>query len=486
MLLVCVLLAMSRSARRRPAPSASPAYAGPVPPADDVPAVQMDGPMNAGEARRAGKQLRQRCPRSSLAGPVVPARRADPVELVAAGNTGRRPDLVPLRIGRMLAGPFAFLRGSAAVMAHDLQGSPTSGIHAQICGDAHVANVGFYASPERRMVLDLNDFDETAFGPWEYDLKRLLVSVVVAGREAGVGEQKLDDACVAGARAYRRMVNRIAKLPAVEAWSLGFDDALLKQLGIADLGDVLDRVVAKAATNDSLKVATGSTRQVAEGDWDFVDDPPTLTRVTGAERDAVSGGLGPYRDTLTRDRLTLLARFRVEDVAFRVVGVGSVGTRAYIVLLHGPVEDPLILQVKQARRSVHADLLGLPADEHEGRRVVQGQRTMQTVSDPLLGWTTIDGEPFLVRTFRDRKGSVDVTDISAHQSIDYAQLCGALLARAHCRSADARVLRGYVGKGSALDDALSGYARAYADVVEADHAALASAVRAGRLPAETS
>ncbi len=436
------------------------------------------------EARRFGKGLRQGCPRRELAGPVVPAQRADPVEVVAAGNAGRLPDLVPLRIGRMLAGPFAFLRGSAAVMAGDLTGSAVSGIQAQICGDAHLGNVGFYASPERRMAMDLNDFDETVPGPWEYDLKRLLVSVAVAGREAGVGEDDLAVAAGAASRAYRLMVCTISRLPAVQAWSLGFDDQLLREVGVADLGGTLDRVLAKAKRNDSTKVAAGSTRRVAEQDWDFVPDPPTLMRVHGPERAAVIASLARYAKTLTADRQVLLARFRVEDVAFRIVGVGSVGLRAYVVLLHGPVQDPLIVQVKQARRSVHADALGLAVDQHEGRRVVAGQRIMQTVSDPLLGWTTIDRQPFLVRTFRDRKGSVEMSDLSTHQLIDYAQLCGALLARAHSRSADPRVLSGYAGKSGALDEALSAYARAYADVVEADHAALAAAVRAGRLPAE--
>ncbi|WP_331272473.1 DUF2252 domain-containing protein [Motilibacter aurantiacus] len=436
------------------------------------------------EARARGKAARRAVSRSAHAAPLRADR--DPVELVERANDGRLAHLVPLRVGRMAASPFAFLRGAAAVMAHDLAGSPVSGLTAQICGDAHLSNVGFYASPERRLVLDVNDFDETVVGPWEYDLKRLAVSVVVAGREAGAPEDTCRQAAYDAARAYRQTARTLAKLPFLQAWT--FDLAqVLAAADVDDLAGTLDRVRDKAVGNGSAKVAARFTQRVQNDGWRFVEQPPVLTQVVGVDERAVEDGLRGYLETLPAERRTLLARFTVADVAFRVVGVGSVGTRAYVVLLHGNGEDDaLVLQVKEARSSVHvADPACEPGPGHDGRRVVLGQRAMQTASDPLLGWATVSGRPFLVRTFRDMKGSIDPVTLRGHQLDDYARLCGALLARAHARTLDPRVLAAYVGKSDELDLALTTFAAGYADRAEADHAALLAAVRSGRLPAES-
>ncbi|NHC15857.1 DUF2252 domain-containing protein [Motilibacter deserti] len=435
-------------------------------------------------ARARGKASRRAVPRSEHA--VLAASDRDPVAIVSAGNAGRLEHLVPLRIGRMSASPFAFLRGAAGVMAHDLAGSPRSGLVAQVCGDAHLSNVGFYASPERRLVLDVNDFDETVVGPWEYDLKRLVASVVVAGREAGAGEDACRSAAYDGARAYRQTARTLAKLPFVEAWAFDLGH-LLAATDVDDLGATLERVRAKAVGNGSSKVATRFTQRVENDGWRFLEQPPVLTQVVGREERAIEEGLRGYLATLPEDRRTLLGRFTVADVAFRVVGVGSVGTRAYVALLHGNGEDDaLVLQVKESRPSVYAgDPACEPGAEHAGRRVVLGQKAMQTASDPLLGWATVDGRPFLVRTFRDMKGSIDPVTLRGHQLDDYARLCGALLARAHARTLDPRALAAYLGKSDELDVALAAFAMAYADRTEADHAALVAAVRSGRLPAQT-
>ncbi|WNI30621.1 DUF2252 domain-containing protein [Streptomyces sp. ITFR-6] len=447
------------------------------------------GPGGPQSPRGAGKALRARVPRSSHASLVLPGGRPDAVRAVEESNRGRVPELTPIRVGRMAATPFAFLRGSAGLMAHDLVGTPVTGVAAQLCGDAHAANFGLYGDARGNLVIDLNDFDETVTGPWEWDLKRLATSLVLAGREAGADEETCRRGAYDTVGAYRRTMRLLAKLPALDAWNAIADEELVSHTDARDLLGTLERVSEKARNNTSARFAAKSTEESGDGGRRFVDAPPVLRRVPDAEAAAVAAGLGDYLGTVSPDRVPLLARYAIHDVAFRVVGTGSVGTRSYVVLLLDHRGEPLVLQVKEARPSVlapHLPAAGfeVPAVGHEGRRVVLGQRRMQVVSDILLGWTTVDGRPFQVRQFRNRKGSVDPAALAADQVDDYGRMTGALLARAHAHSADPRLIAGYCGKNDELDEALAAFAVTYADRTEADHAELVRAIAAGRTEAE--
>ncbi|WP_190135372.1 DUF2252 domain-containing protein [Streptomyces longispororuber] len=448
--------------------------------------------------KQEGKALRAGVPRSAHARFVPDDRRPDPLSVLAETNRGRLPELAPIRTGRMAATPFAFLRGSAGLMAHDLARTPATGIGAQICGDAHAANFGLYGDARGGLIIDLNDFDETAHGPWEWDVKRLAASLVLAGREAGATEDACKEAAYDAVGAYRRTMRLLAKLPVLDAWNAIADEELVSHTDARDLLGTLDRVSQKARQNTSARFAAKSTEPV-EGAGDghdgvtarrFVDAPPVLRRIPDAEAAAVALALGEYRNTLSEDRLPLLARYAIQDVAFRVVGTGSVGLRSYVVLLLDHRGEPLVLQVKEACPSAllpHLPAAGFKAQDvvHEGRRVVLGQKRMQVVSDFLLGWTTIAGRPFQVRQFRNRKGSVDPAALAPDQLDDYGRMTGALLARAHAHSADPRLIAGYCGKNDELDEAVADFAVTYADRTEADHALLVTAVREGRIAAET-
>ncbi|MFI7871321.1 DUF2252 domain-containing protein [Streptomyces salinarius] len=443
----------------------------------------------AGSPKAEGKALRTRVARTAHAALDLDAARPDAVTAVEESNRGRIPGLAPIRAGRMAATPFAFLRGSAGLMAYDLARTPVTGIGAQICGDAHAANFGLYGDARGRLVIDLNDFDETVHGPWEWDLKRLAASLVLAGREAGADEDTCREAAHDATGAYRRTMRLLARLPALDAWNAIADEELVSHTDAHDLLGTLERVSEKARANTSGRFAAKSTEPTEDGGRRFVDAAPVLRRVTDAEAATVAGALEAYLGTLSEDRLPLLARYAVHDVAFRVVGTGSVGTRSYVVLLLDHRGEPLVLQVKEARASAllpHLAAAGFDAPEagHEGRRVVLGQKRMQVVSDILLGWTSVEGRPFQVRQFRNRKGSVDPAALAADQLDDYGRMTGALLARAHAHSADPRLIAGYCGKNGELDEAVAAFAVAYADRTEADHAALVAAVRTGRVAAE--
>ncbi|MFI7499358.1 DUF2252 domain-containing protein [Streptomyces sp. NPDC049687] len=440
--------------------------------------------------KERGRALRDRVPRAAHAGFDPDTSRPDAVTAVEESNQGRIPELTPIRVGRMAATPFAFLRGSAGLMAHDLARTAMTRIRAQICGDAHAANFGLYGDARGGLVIDLNDFDETVDGPWEWDLKRLAASLVLAGREAGADEDTCRKAAHDAAGAYRRTMRLLAKIPVLDAWNAIADEELVSHTDAHDLVGTLERVSEKARANTSGRFAAKSTVPTEDGGRRFIDAPPVLRRVTDAEAAAVTLSLESYLATLSEDRLPLLARHAVHDVAFRVVGTGSVGTRSYVVLLLDHRGEPLILQVKEARASAlvpHLLTAGFetPSVDHEGRRVVLGQKRMQVVSDILLGWTTVEGRPFQVRQFRNRKGSVDPAALAADQIDDYGRMTGALLARAHSHSADPRLIAGYCGKNEELDEAIATFAVTYADRTEADHTALVTAVRAGRIAAET-
>lgn len=445
------------------------------------------------EVSAAGQRLRDTVPVAALAHHEAADDRPDPVAEVARVNTDRLRELAAVRVGRMASSPFAFLRGSAGLMAADLAGGPVTGVVAQICGDAHAANFGLYASPERRQVMDVNDFDETVLGPWEWDLKRLAASLVVAGREAGAPEDQCRRAARDCAATYRAALREMAGMPVLEAWYLTTDHSTLEHFNIGDLTETFDRVRKKARKNTSRKVAAKFTQRIERDEWRFVPEPPVLTPVPDDIAQAVVDGLELYAERLDPELRYLLSRFSVEDVAARVVGLGSVGLRSYVVLLHGNGEDALVLQVKEARPSALAPYL--PAghgfgvhSQHDGERIVRGQQWMQTVSDILLGWTTIGPRPFLVRQFRDMKGSIDPAALKSDELDDYARVVGAVLARAHGDSADPRCLIGYVDgtgddDGAAFDAAIERFAAAYADQTERDHAALDAAARSGRIPA---
>ncbi|MFF1354854.1 DUF2252 domain-containing protein [Streptomyces sp. NPDC058297] len=455
-----------------------------------LPAVQGFAARPAsGSPKQEGKALRDRVPRSTHATLTLHPARPDAVTAVDESNLGRIEELTPIRVGRMAATPFAFLRGSAGLMAHDLAQTPVTGIGTQICGDAHAANFGLYADARGGLVIDLNDFDETVRGPWEWDVKRLATSLVLAGRVAGADEDTCREAAHYAVGAYRRTMRLLARLPALDAWNAIADEELVSHTDAHDLVGMLERVSEKARNNTSGRFAAKSTELAEDGTRRFVDAPPVLRRVSDEEASDVAASLGAYLQTLSEDRLPLLGRYAIQDVAFRVVGTGSVGTRSYVVLLLDHRGEALVLQVKEARPSAllpHLPAVGFetPNAIHEGRRVVLGQKRMQVVSDILLGWTTVAGRPFQVRQFRNRKGSVDPAALAADQMDDYGRMTGALLARAHAHSADPRLIAGYCGKNEELDEAIAQFAVTYADRTEQDHAALVRAVREGRVRAE--
>jgi uncharacterized protein (DUF2252 family) len=436
--------------------------------------------------------------------------RADAVTLLAEQAAARLPDLVPIRYGRMLVSPFAFLRGAARVMAADLATTANSGLVVQMCGDAHLANFGLFGSPERRLVFDANDFDETLPGPFEYDVKRLVASLAVAGRDNGYTRKQRKAVVLAAAGRYRTAMAEFATMRDLDVWYSSTDTAQLEQQLLPHLDarrrKRLRKAFEKARTRDSLQ-AFGRMTESRGGRVRIRPEPPLLVPlrdlVPGLEGDDLEPRfralIEEYRGSLEPDRQVLLERYHVVDLARKVVGVGSVGTRCWIVLLTGRDDgDPLFLQIKEAGPSVHAEFLGdglpgdgLPGDGrygNQGRRVVTGQRLMQQAGDVFLGWqrtTGIDGveRDFYIRQLHDWKGSLTVDGMPPDGMRLYGEVCGWSLARAHARSGDRIAIAGYLGAGQAFDRALVEYAEGYADVTERDHAALSEAVASGRLVA---
>lgn len=404
------------------------------------------------------------------------ADRPDPMKLIEATNEDRVPDLIALRYQRMAATPFTFLRGAATVMAHDIARSPGTGMVGHICGDAHASNFGFYASPERRLIMDVNDFDETIVGPWEWDLKRLVASVMVAARSSGLPEEAGRRAVRDCAAGYRAALAELATMSLFDGHHMTTSHKTLAHIDMADISDMFERTCKRARRNGSRRAAERFTARPTVDHWHFVEDPPILTHIPDDERDQVLTGLTLYGETIDEELRLLLSRYSVCDVAHRVVGLGSVGLRSYVVLLKGNGDEALILQVKQARPSALRPFVSPYTDLHEGQRVIKGQRWMQTASDPLLGWATVDGRPYLVRQFRDMKGSIDPSLLKARQLDDYARLVGVVLGRAHAQSIDPRLLHGYCDRDG-FDQAFESFAVTYADQTEADHAAFKAATQ---------
>ncbi|MGW3626280.1 DUF2252 domain-containing protein [Streptomyces sp. NPDC000880] len=448
-----------------------------------------------------GRAARADAPRSAHAEYQPPAKRPDPVDIIEAQSAARLPELVPIRYGRMLESPFRFYRGAAAIMAGDLADTPRSGITAQLCGDAHLLNFRLLASPERHLVFDINDFDETLPGPWEWDVKRLAASLAIAGRENGYTNAERASVVSATVRSYREQMRRLAGLGNLAVWYTQADMDVLHALADQKLGargrKRTQQAMAKARTRDSLQAFEKLTR-VVDGRRRITPDPPLIVPVQdllpGVERDSVEGQLRElierYSRSLQPDRRHLLRQYRIVDMARKVVGVGSVGTRCWIILLLGrDDEDPLLLQAKEADRSVLAPYTGTSAYDNQGERVVAGQRLMQATSDIFLGWerlTGIDGRQrdFYIRQLRDWKGIAEPQLMVPRDMRAFGELCGATLARAHARSGDRIAIAAYLGGGDVFDRALTVFAERYADQNERDHQALADAVRIGRVSAE--
>ena len=433
-----------------------------------------------------GKGMRKEVPRSAVGDWTAPPGRRDPVEQVVEAHAGRLERLVPVRIGRMIASPYAFLRGTAGIMVADFAELPSTGMRLVVCGDAHLGNFGFYASPERDLVFDLNDFDEAHPGAWEWDLRRLVTSVWVAGRQNSSSEKECADAVGRCVAAYREQLWYLAEQPLL---ARSFERLDVDQLG-SDASKALrpevERAARRARRRTSDRALPRFTEQ-REGTRRIVEEPPLITRPTPADAELLAAGLDDYLRTLPHHWARIVAGYTLVDLAHKVVGVGSVGLRAYVALLEGSSpDDVLFLQLKQARRSVLGPYVHGEAawHAHQGQRVVEYQQALQTVSDPLLGWTTVRDHQYYVRQFRDMKGAITVDGIDAEALADYAGVCGSLLAKGHARTSGASMIAGYVGHSDVLDEALCRFARAYADQTEADHAALLSAVDRGVLPAD--
>jgi uncharacterized protein (DUF2252 family) len=463
------------------------------------------------ERRARGKEAREQTPLSSHDGWVPAADRPDPVGLLQEQDTSREPDLVPVRHGRMLVSPFTFYRGAAKIMAADLAATPTAGLKVQLCGDAHLSNFGAFASPERRLLFDVNDFDETLPGPFEYDVKRMAASFTIAGRNNGLGKADTKAATLGSVSAYREAMASFASMGTMEIWYARLDEGeLMQRLRDAaaeaskkkakkeaiQAEKTLRKGAAKARTRDSLQ-ALSKLAELVDGQYRIVSQPPIvvpareLEATYGLSREeieqAVHQQFRAYRATLRDDQRQLLERFQLVDMARKVVGVGSVGTRAFIALLQGrDQQDPLFLQVKEATRSVLEGHLPKSRYRQHGERVVYGQRMMQAASDIYLGWTKgplDDTRHYYWRQLRDMKASADVESMTPVGLRIYAAMCGWTLARAHARSGDPIAIAAYLGKRDTFDQSISDFSQAYADQNERDYQEFADAVRTGRLQA---
>ena len=450
-----------------------------------------------------GRAARREVPRSSHAVFQPSPERRDPVELLERQAKTRVPELVPIRYGRMLVSPFTFYRGAALIMVGDLALTPRSGLNVQCCGDAHLSNFGVFASPERRLVFDINDFDETLPGPWEWDVKRLAASILIAAQDNGYAGKDQDRVVMETVEEYRTAMARFAGMNNLQVWYSHLDiETVVGQLKSQlkpKQTQRAEKAIAKARTRDSMSAFSKLTHAV-NGQARIVADPPLIVpigdlaegRKHGDLLDELHGLLRSYRATLEYDRRVLLEQFQLVDFARKVVGVGSVGTRAWIGLLLGrDGQDPLFLQMKEAQASVLEEFLGPSQFRNHGQRVVVGQRLMQAASDIFLGWVHVDAglddqeRDFYGRQLRDWKGSAEIEQMVPRGMATYGRLCGWTLARAHARSGDRIAIASYLGSGSSFDRSILQFAYAYAEQNERDYKALAKAVKSGRVAAQT-
>jgi uncharacterized protein (DUF2252 family) len=453
-----------------------------------------------------GQAARLVAPRSGHGAWEPAADRPDPIALLAEQAASRVPELVPIRHGRMLVSPFAFFRGAALIMASDLAATADSGLIVQACGDAHLSNFGLFGSPERQLMFDINDFDETLPGPWEWDVKRLAASFQIAGRDRGFAAADRASIVLASVRGYRERIRATAEMSALDAW---YDHVEVRGLadwiaaegsGLLSKQDLkgITKNVAKARTRDSMR-AFGRLTHDVDGERRIIADPPLIVPIEdltlpGTKREQIESTMRQlvlsYRQTVEREHHPF-EQFQYVHAARKVVGVGSVGTRAWILLLLGrDGQDPLFLQAKEAQPSVLERFVGRSQYSHSGRRVVVGQRLMQGASDIFLGWQRVkdvDGQTrdYYVRQLHDWKGSIEVDSMQVSAATIYARLCGATLARAHARSGDRIAIASYLGKADTFDRAIASFATTYADQNERDYAALVHAVQSGRLVAQT-
>ena len=443
------------------------------------------------ERLEAGKSLRQNCSRRSQGEWTPPADRFDPIGLLIENSQGRLENLVPIRYGRMAASPFAFYRGAAAIMAYDLSHTPSTGLNIAICGDCHLLNFGGFATTERRLIFDINDFDEASIAPWEWDVKRLAASFVIAGRANGLKESDCREASMFAAQSYRLRMGEIAGMTVLQAW---YDAMDLNEI-IANMENKQNRHFyskkLQQATDESVREKEFAKLAFLSGDSPQIIDQPPLIFHYHDSRDQeslhrIARNINDYKNSLLPERRVLLNRYKLVDSAVKVVGVGSVGTFCGIALLISGNGDSLFMQFKQARQSVLEPYAGPSPYKHAGQRVVVGQRLMQAASDMFLGWYTGSGKfghHYYVRQLRDAKIKPVVEIMESSDLKGYARLCGRALARAHARSGDAAVLTGYLGKSTAFEEAIADFSVAYADQNERDHAALVDAIRAGRIEA---
>jgi uncharacterized protein (DUF2252 family) len=448
-----------------------------------------DSFLTIGQRMAEGKALREKAPRSSQGKWAAPAKRADPIQMLMHLDRDKLPELLPIRYARMRESPFGFFRGAAGIMAADLAGTRVTGIRVQDCGDCHVANFGGFGSPERELIFDINDFDETLPAPWEWDVKQLTTSVVLAARDSGLSERNSVGAAQATAAAYCGHMRRYAKMQALKVWYSHLDAQRLVKEAPDEAEkerwkSIIKKAKKKTPSQDFPKLATSEGRSSRSAPR-IVDDPPHIfharsERVGEHAREMFEH----YRITLPEERRVVLDRYHIVDVARMVVGVGSVGTRCAVVLLMAGPNDALFLQVKEARASVLEAYAGKSRYSNHGERVVTGQRMLQSGSDIFLGWTRDgEGRDYYFRQLHDMKMTVDVEEMSKQDQFEYAELCGWALARAHSRTGDPARIAGYIGKSDAFVRAIAKFAAAYADQTERDHAELVKAIRAGKLPA---
>ncbi len=445
-------------------------------------------PKSIDERIEAGKVLRGKHPIFHLGEYTPPVKRMDPVAILEKQAETRLKELVPIRYARMLTSPFAFLRGAAAIMAADLAGSKTSGINVQVCGDMHLANFGVFASAERKLIFGINDFDETLPGPWEWDLKRLVASIVVGFRFLGAGDDLCSDAVKATIKSYRKHLKKFAHMGHLETWYTTMSEKDIME-GLPDTArKALKKITGKARERTHMQVLDKLT-DIVDDKYRLKVNAPFIVRETHTQKgrpimEALGLVLESYMKSLADDRRALLEQYRIVDVARKVVGVGSVGTRCWIIFLAGTMGgDPLFLQVKEAQPSVLAPFVGKSKYSSQGQRVVSGQRLIQGAPDIFLGWGELDGIHFYVRQLRDMKGGVefDPATVNLDNAIEYCKLCAWALSLAHAKSGDAAMLHGYIGKHSDLDKAMVKFAFAYADQNEKDYNALVAAAKSKRI-----
>jgi len=442
---------------------------------------------SAEERMAAGKALREKVPRPSHGKWSAAAGRPDPIEVLKESDRGRVPELLPIRYARMRQSPFAFYRGAAAVMAWDVWKTPATGLRVQACGDCHAANFGGFASPERRLLFDINDFDETLRAPWEWDVKRLAASVELGSREMGLSGGRCRETVLTMAEAYREHMREYTRMRALETWYACVGAEVFIEEARTKAAKVRWKRLEERARRQTADHIFPRMVETTNGRTRIVDHPPLIYHPRSSEtiRKGVTEMFHRYRETLPPERRILLDRYHITDVARKVVGVGSVGTRCAVALLMAGARDPLVLQFKEARPSVLEAYAGKSPQGNHGERVVTGQRMLQAASDVFLGWTRDEeGRDYYFRQLRDMKMKIDLENMAKADWFEYVAICGWTLARAHARTGDAATIGGYLGKNDRFDCALAKFADAYADQTERDHAALVKAIRAGRVKAQ--